>query len=329
MGHRRHHRADRPAGTLVRGAHRTARARLLRHLRFHRAQRSVAPAGCRPHAATSTTSSAAPSTRCSNASSSRRCCCARPSAASRTICARRCTACACGWRRRCCATTVPRNRELVGPALEELDRVQRTLATLLEIARAEGGSTVAGSEAVDVGQLAHEMFELYQPGMQDKGLEFTLDAAAGITMMGKRQLLAQLIANLLENAMKYVPPGGHVWLEVQAQPERVLLSVADDGPGIAAQDRERAQQPFVRLDESAQPRQRPRAEPGARHRAAAPRRHRARRQPAGAQDQLLVSRARRRAEATAPVPRRCRRIPRCPAGSRGRTTAGAAPRCHA
>ncbi len=102
----------------------------------------------------------------------------------------------------------PESRELVGPALDELDRVQRTLATLLEIARAEGGSTVAGSEPVDLGQLAQEMFELYQPGMQDKGLEFTLEAGSGFSMMGKRQLLAQLIANLLENAMKYVPQGG-------------------------------------------------------------------------------------------------------------------------
>jgi signal transduction histidine kinase len=141
----------------------------------------------------------------------------------------------------------PGNRELVGPALEELDRVQRTLATLLEIARAEGGSTVVGSEAVDVGQLVHEMFELYQPGMQDKGLEFTLDAESGITMMGKRQLLAQLIANLLENAMKYVPQGGRVSMTLRGEDHHIVLAVSDNGPGIAAADRERAQEPFVTL----------------------------------------------------------------------------------
>jgi len=138
-------------------------------------------------------------------------------------------------------------RELVGPVLEELDRVQRTLGTLLEIARAEGGSTVAGSEPVDLAQLAHEMFELYQPGMQENGLELALDAEAGITMMGKRQLLAQLIANLLENALKYVPAGGHVAMSLHAEGRRIVLAVSDDGPGIPAADRERAQEPFVSL----------------------------------------------------------------------------------
>ncbi|HTQ35640.1 MAG TPA: HAMP domain-containing sensor histidine kinase [Steroidobacteraceae bacterium] len=138
-------------------------------------------------------------------------------------------------------------RELVGPVLEELDRVQRTLGTLLEIARAEGGSTAAGSEPVDLAQLAHEMFELYQPGMQENGLELTLDADTGITMMGKRQLLAQLIANLLENALKYVPAGGRVAMSLRGEGRRIVLAVSDNGPGISAADRERAQEPFVTL----------------------------------------------------------------------------------
>jgi signal transduction histidine kinase len=141
----------------------------------------------------------------------------------------------------------PESRELVAPALEELDRVQRTLGTLLEIARAEGGGTVAGSEPVDLTQLVQEMFELYQPGMQDKELVLTLDAAPGITMMGKRQLLAQLIANLLENAMKYVPAGGKVVMSLQADVKQIVLAVADNGPGVPVGDRERAQEPFVTL----------------------------------------------------------------------------------
>jgi signal transduction histidine kinase len=141
----------------------------------------------------------------------------------------------------------PANRDLVGPALGELDRVQRTLGTLLEIARAETGGTVAGSEKVDVAQLAREMYELYLPGMQEKGLELRLDAGEGATMMGKRQLLAQLIANLLENAMKYVPQGGRVTLVARLVGRRLLLAVSDNGPGIPAVDRERAQEPFVTL----------------------------------------------------------------------------------
>jgi signal transduction histidine kinase len=143
------------------------------------------------------------------------------------------------------------SRELVAPALAELDSVQRTLGTLLEIARAEGGGTVAGSALVDLGQLASEMFELYQPGMQEKGLELKLVTDAGASMMGKRQLLAQLIANLLENALKYVPSGGHVKLAVTIDGKWLRLTVSDDGPGIPVGDRERAQEPFVTLQQGA------------------------------------------------------------------------------
>jgi signal transduction histidine kinase len=139
-------------------------------------------------------------------------------------------------------------RELVTPALEELDRVQRTLGTLLEIARAEAGSLAARSERVDLVSLAREMSELYSPGMQDKGLRLQLQAKGEAPIAGQRQLLAQLIANLLENALKYVPPGGNVLLTVRQERERTILEVADDGSGIPAADRERAQQPFVRLD---------------------------------------------------------------------------------
>lgn len=141
--------------------------------------------------------------------------------------------------------------ELVTPVLEELDRVQRTLGTLLEIARAESGGLTRKPERIDLVSLAHEMCELYAPGMQEKGLKLQLEVAGEAPIGGERQLLAQLIANLLENALKYVPTGGHIMLAVQVMAERTTLIVADDGRGIAAADRDRAQQPFVRLEDAA------------------------------------------------------------------------------
>jgi signal transduction histidine kinase len=139
------------------------------------------------------------------------------------------------------------SRELVAPALAELDHVQRTLGTLLEIARAETGGAMAELARVDLAELAREMFELYQPGMQEKGLELQVEAAGAAVMRGTRQLLAQHIANLLENAMKYVPAGGQVRLMVHDDGRQVVLGVGDNGPGIAQQDRARAQEPFVSL----------------------------------------------------------------------------------
>lgn len=124
------------------------------------------------------------------------------------------------------------SQEIAQPALAELDRLQRTLATLLEIARAESGSPMAGVERVDLAQLAREMHELYQPGMQERGLELRLLAEGEAPMHGKRQLLAQLMANLLENAMKYVPSGGVVVLIVRSEDSWVTLAVSDNGPGM-------------------------------------------------------------------------------------------------
>jgi signal transduction histidine kinase len=145
-------------------------------------------------------------------------------------------------------------QELVGLTLEDLDRVQRTLATLLEIARAESAGVATHGDSVDIAALAGNLVELYQPGMKAAGLEVLVEvpAAPGAAMVkGNRQLLAQLITNLLENALKYVPAGGRVQVSVRVTPKAVTLRVADNGPGIAAADREAALRPFVRVGDSA------------------------------------------------------------------------------
>jgi len=141
--------------------------------------------------------------------------------------------------------------ELVTPALEELDRVQRTLATLLQIARAEASGVTTHGDSVDLAALAANMVELYAPGMRAGGLEVTLVAPEPAQLVGNRQLLAQLITNLLENALKYVPSGGHVEVRVRNTPDGVSLSVADDGPGIPADERASALRPFVRVGDAA------------------------------------------------------------------------------
>ena len=76
------------------------------------------------------------------------------------------------------------------------------------------GVTTHGDE-VDLAALASNMVELYAPGMRAAGLEVTLEAPEPAPLTGNRQLLAQLITNLLENALKYVPAGGHVWVRVR------------------------------------------------------------------------------------------------------------------
>jgi signal transduction histidine kinase len=87
--------------------------------------------------------------------------------------------------------------------------------------------------------------------MRAAGLDVTLDAPMPAPLTGNRQLLAQLITNLLENALKYVPAGGHVRVAVVNTPAGISMSVADDGPGIAPAERAAALRPFVRVGDAA------------------------------------------------------------------------------
>ncbi|MFO1426674.1 MAG: HAMP domain-containing sensor histidine kinase [Steroidobacteraceae bacterium] len=140
-------------------------------------------------------------------------------------------------------------RETMHSALEDLERVQRTLATLLQIAQAEAGGSAGTTTRIDLAELVDELVELYAPEARDRGIEMRAECAPHAWVQGHRQLLAQLVTNLLENALKYVPDGGHVAVSVTAAaPGHVSLTIADDGPGIPAADRARVLRPFQRLE---------------------------------------------------------------------------------
>ena len=138
-------------------------------------------------------------------------------------------------------------------ALREVDHLQRTLAILLQIALAESGAPLASPAAVDVGELATELAELFEPVVRERGLILVDEAGAGAIVQGNRQLSAQLVTNLIENCLKYVPAGGRIDLSVKRLPDSVCLVVSDDGPGVPADDRMRAVQPFVRIGQSGRP----------------------------------------------------------------------------
>ncbi|HXS22265.1 MAG TPA: HAMP domain-containing sensor histidine kinase [Steroidobacteraceae bacterium] len=138
-------------------------------------------------------------------------------------------------------------REPVESALREVDHLQRTLATLLQIALAESGAPLASPAPVDVGELAEELAELFEPVARERELTLTARVERGVIVEGNRQLLAQLITNLLENALKYVPAGGRIDVGVKRLADRAQLVIGDNGPGMPAEERLRAGEPFARL----------------------------------------------------------------------------------
>ena len=135
--------------------------------------------------------------------------------------------------------------------LEDLERVQRTLATLLQIAQAEAGGGGMPPERVDLAQMASELGELYALEARERGLTLRVTAPTAATaaiMNGHRQLLAQLLTNLLENSIKYVPAGGIIDLQVAVSDSRIELSVSDNGPGIPKLSQGAMLLPFRRLE---------------------------------------------------------------------------------
>ncbi len=137
--------------------------------------------------------------------------------------------------------------ESIESALREVEHLQRTLATLLQIALAESGAPLAASAAVDVGELASELVELFEPVAGAQGVRLACRPEPAALVHGNRQLLAQLLTNLIENGLKYVPAGGSIEVGVRSLAGAVRLVVSDNGPGIAAEDRARAVQPFARF----------------------------------------------------------------------------------
>ncbi|MGO9802639.1 MAG: ATP-binding protein [Steroidobacteraceae bacterium] len=141
----------------------------------------------------------------------------------------------------------PTVHDSIESALREVDHLQRTLATLLQIALAESGAPLASPAEVDVGELAAELFELFEPVAGAQGVQLACQHEPQALVQGNRQLLAQLLTNLIENGLKHAPKGGRLEIAVRRLANSVRLVVSDNGPGIAAEDRARAAQPFVRF----------------------------------------------------------------------------------
>jgi signal transduction histidine kinase len=150
------------------------------------------------------------------------------------------------------AATEDDYRTAIQEAISEADRLLGIFGALLSIAEAEAGTMQRNFQKVSLSDLARLMADLYEPAAEEAGLSFASDIRAEPVALGNQQLLAQAVANLLDNALKYTPAGGCVTLTVKGpEGERgACVSVADTGPGIPAEQRESVLRRFVRLEAS-------------------------------------------------------------------------------
>jgi len=141
-------------------------------------------------------------------------------------------------------------REALEETVAEAESLIGTFNALLSIAELEAGTGLDTPVAVPVDAVVNDAGELYAPLAEDREVAFSVAAEPGLTVRGDRHLLSQAIGNLLDNALKYTPAGGSMWLGAHRDGDRVAVVVADSGPGIPAEQRERVQDRFVRLEES-------------------------------------------------------------------------------
>jgi len=139
-------------------------------------------------------------------------------------------------------------RRVLERVTTEVDQMRSTLDALLRIALAETG-TVA-REPVDLSELVASVVELYAPVSEERGIELKSSVEAGAEVLGSRQLLAQALANLLDNAIKFTPDGGRIRVLLRRSGNEPEVIVEDNGPGIPADKREIVLGRRVRLDEA-------------------------------------------------------------------------------
>jgi len=141
--------------------------------------------------------------------------------------------------------------ELLGSVIRQADSLMRILTTVLEISRSEALTGRKQFAWFDVGDLAAELAEMYDPLAEERDAALVYERPAWpVPLFGHRQLLAQAISNLIENAVRYGASGGEIRVKVEPNERNIRVEIADRGSGIPPERREEARRRFGRLDTS-------------------------------------------------------------------------------
>lgn len=140
------------------------------------------------------------------------------------------------------AETPEEYRESLEMIHAQADKMAGLIDQLLRMTRLEQGMTQTVMEPVELTELLEELCETYDPD------QVTAELQAAVTVRGNASLLARLARNLLDNAIKYSPAEGRIWVTLTQTPEETLLSVRDEGIGIPIDAQEKVWQRFYQVD---------------------------------------------------------------------------------
>jgi signal transduction histidine kinase len=148
------------------------------------------------------------------------------------------------------AATLEDLRAVVDQAIAGLDQSLAIITALLRIAEIEHARRLDGFNQIRLAPLVREVGDLYDPIAEDKHVTLRVDAAEEATVHGDRDLLFEAVANLVDNAVKFTPEGGHVNLALLREDGKAVIRVQDTGVGIEDAERQSVTKRFYRSDKS-------------------------------------------------------------------------------
>jgi signal transduction histidine kinase len=135
-------------------------------------------------------------------------------------------------------------------AIANVDEILATFSALLRIAQIGAGTRRAGFRELDLSSIFTTAVEAFGPAAEDAGKTMCEQIAPNIRINGDRELLIQLLANLVENAIRHTPAGTRIEVSLGREGDRIVGFVADNGPGVPAGESERIFRRFYRLERS-------------------------------------------------------------------------------
>jgi signal transduction histidine kinase len=146
------------------------------------------------------------------------------------------------------AATPDELKSAIERATDDLDGVVAVFQALLRIAEIEAGARRAAFAVIDLAPLLEDIDDLYHAVAEERGLLLRTTIARPLPMLGDRELIQQAVTNLLENALKFSPPGSVIVFRAVLAGTTIEITIADHGPGISEDDRERATERFFRAE---------------------------------------------------------------------------------
>ena len=146
--------------------------------------------------------------------------------------------------------TAEQYKEKIARATQEVDSILDTFSAMLRISQIESGTRRSGFKIVNLSDIVASVTDALSPVAEEQGKTIRADIDPDVTLTGDKELLTQLAFNLLDNAITHTPVNTQIKVNLRSPGTQTEFMIADSGPGIAEEHREKVLQRFYRLEQS-------------------------------------------------------------------------------